>query len=45
LSKKIENSSTALKKELREEANSTIETELDINNSILESDAEDVKEL
>ena len=45
LSKKIENSSTALEKELEEEKNSTVETEADINDNILESDAEDVKEL
>ena len=45
LSKKIENSSTALEKEVGEEENSTIEAEADINDSILESDAEDVKEL
>jgi hypothetical protein len=45
LSKKIENSSTALEKEGEEEENSTIELESDINDSILESDAEDVKEL
>jgi len=45
LSKKIENSSTTLEKEGEEEENSTIELESDINDSILESDAEDVKEL
>jgi hypothetical protein len=45
LSKKIENSSTALEKGGEEEENSTIELESDINDSILESDAEDVKEL
>ena len=45
LPKKVENSSTALEKEVGEEGNSTIEAEADINDSILESDAEDVKEL
>ena len=45
LPKKIENSSTALENETGEEENSTIETELDNSNSILESDTEDVKEL
>lgn len=41
--KKIENSSTALEKEIEENLN--LETESDNSNSILESDAEDVKEL
>ena len=45
LSKKIENSSTALEKEVGEEENSVVETELDNSNIILESDAEDIKEL
>jgi hypothetical protein len=45
LPKKIENSSTALENEIGEEENSTVETELDNSNSILESDTEDVKEL
>ncbi len=45
LSKKVENSSTSLEKEVGEEGNSTAETESDNSNIILESDAEDIKEL
>jgi hypothetical protein len=45
LPKKIENSSTALEKEIEDEENSTIEAELDNSSSILESDTEDAKEL
>ena len=43
MQKKIEQSSTALEKE--EEGDYTIETESANNDSILESDAEDLKEL
>ncbi len=45
LPKKVENSSTALEKEVGEDENSAVETELDNSNIILESDAEDIKEL
>ena len=42
--KKIENSSTALEKEERDE-NYVIETESDNNDNILEYDSEDLKEI
>ena len=45
LPKKVENSSTSLEKEVGEDENSTVEPELDNSNIILESDAEDIKEL
>ncbi len=45
LPKKLENSSTALENEVGEDENSAVETELDNSNIILESDAEDIKEL
>ena len=47
--KKIENASTALEKDKEEEEeekeNSTVETDMDNGDSVLESDADDLKEI
>jgi hypothetical protein len=43
--KKIENASTALEEEEEEKENSTVETDMDNGDSVLESDADDLKEI
>jgi len=43
--KKIENASTALEEEEEEKENSTVETDMDNGYSVLESDADDLKEI